>query len=200
MAVIIYVDDILICKSNRLEIQYLKSHLHSLYIIKDMGLAKYFLGVEINQTAEGISISQSKYILDMLQDAKLQDCKLTPSPFLVGTLLHLAGKALTDLNQYRRLVVKLFYLGLIRPDISFITQQLSQYIQEPQEHHFQVALHVLKYLKGTSNNCLFYSAKVKPQFTAFYDSDWGTCQITRKSTTGFCIMLGTSLISWKTKK
>jgi len=61
-------------------------------------------------------------------------------------------------------------------------------------------MHVLKYLKGTINHGLFYSAISPLQLTAFCDADWGSCKLSAKSLPGYCIFLGSSLVSWKTKK
>ncbi|XP_057247033.1 uncharacterized mitochondrial protein AtMg00810-like [Beta vulgaris subsp. vulgaris] len=76
---------------------------------------------------------------------------------------------------------------MTRPDISYAVQQLSQFLSEPRTPHYAAALHVLKYLKGTLNH-------------ANSDADWGSCAYSGRSHTGFCIFLGDSLISWKTKK
>lgn len=107
---------------------------------------------------------------------------------------------LGDPNNFRRIVGRLLYLGFTRPDISHATQQLSQVMQDPQENHLQLAMHVLRYLKGTINYGLFYPAKSDLCLKAFCDSDWATCKETRKSITGYCITFGPCLISWKTKK
>lgn len=107
---------------------------------------------------------------------------------------------LPDPEIYRRIVGKLLCLNLTRPDISFAVQQLSQFLQEPAQTHFDAALHVLKYLKGTLNVGLFYKANIPLQLSAYSDADWGTCSFSAKSLSGYAIFLGSSLISWKTKK
>lgn len=94
----------------------------------------------------------------------------------------------------------LLYLGFTRHDISYATQQLSQYMQHPCSHHQQAAFHLLRYIKVTLQLGLHYPAQAQFQISAFCDADWGKCKITRKSLTGYCFFLGRSLISWKTKK
>ncbi|MCI15401.1 copia protein [Trifolium medium] len=70
----------------------------------------------------------------------------------------------------------------------------------PSTSHYQAAIHLLRYLKGSPALGLFYPASSTIQLKAFSDSDWATCPTSRKSITGFCIFLGDSLISWKSKK
>ena len=66
--------------------------------------------------------------------------------------------------------------------------------------HYQAALHVLRYLKGTAHKGLYYSVDCSLSLTAYCDANWGTCRMSAKSLTSYCIFLGSSLVSWKTKK
>lgn len=125
LAIVIYVDDILVCGSQRGEIEAFKQKLHSLYTIKDLGQAKFFLGIEIIQSKPGIFLAQTKYIADMLTDAGLAEVNIASSPFSADITLHKEGTYMENPDSYKRLVGKLFYLGFTRRDISHITQQLS---------------------------------------------------------------------------
>ena len=89
---------------------------------------------------------------------------------------------------------------MTHPNISYSVQHLSQFVSGPKEPHMQVALTLLKYLKGTISKGLFYPVQPLLKVTGFSDADWATCVMTRKSLTGYCIFLGHSLVSWKTKK
>lgn len=64
----------------------------------------------------------------------------------------------------------------------------------------QAGLHLLKYLKVSVSKCLFYPVQPHLHITGFSDADWAACLMTRRSLTGYCIFLGHSLVSWKTKK
>jgi len=199
--VLVYVDDLLITGNDALGITALKSHLHSTFTIKDLGLARYFLGIEIARSVAGTVLNQRKYILDILQDAGLTGVK--PAKFPLPKGLHLTvdtGDLLSDPSSYRRLVGRLLYLTLTRPDISYSVQHLSQFLQHPRQPHYEAALHVLRYLKGTASHGLFYPVSSDLKLQAFCDADWGSCRTSARSLTGFCIFLGPSLISWKTKK
>ena len=59
----------------------------------------------------------------------------------------------------------------------------------------QVALRIVKYLKGAPGTGLFYPASNQLRLQVFSDSDWATCATTRRSITGYCVFLGKSLIS-----
>ncbi|GJX94423.1 diaminopimelate epimerase, chloroplastic [Tanacetum coccineum] len=108
--------------------------------------------------------------------------------------------AVLDHGAYRRLVGRLIYLTMTRPDISYAVQHLSQFVSSPKDTHMQAALHLLKYLKGTVSNGLLYPIQSHLKLTGFSDADWASCLMTRRSLTGWCIFIGHSLVSWKTKK
>ncbi|XP_075101908.1 uncharacterized protein LOC142177332 [Nicotiana tabacum] len=105
------------------------------------------------------------------------------------------GDLLAQPERYRSLVGKLLFLTRTRPDICFGVQHLSQFLQSPRVPHMFVALHILRYLKGTPDLHLFYSNSSDFTISAYSNSDWVACPDTRRSVTGFCVFLGDSLIS-----
>ncbi|KAL0438755.1 UNVERIFIED_CONTAM: Retrovirus-related Pol polyprotein from transposon RE2 [Sesamum latifolium] len=178
-----------------------KSCLDALFTIKNLGEARFFLGLQLARSAEGTSVTQTKYILDIIHDTGLTDAKSATTPFPQHVKLSVTGGAvLSDPKRYRRLVGRLLYLGFTRPDISYSVQQLSQFLQHPCDDHWRAALHVVRYLKGTSATGLFFPCSNSFRLTAYCDADWASCVDTRRSISGFCVFLGSALISWKSKK
>ena len=194
-------DDILIIGNSAQTIEDTKKALDHKFTIKDLGLARYFLGIELCSTEHGTYLHQRKYVLDLLKDAGLTAAKPTSFPLPQNLKLSLdKGNLISDPESYRRLVGRLLYLSMTRPDISYTVQHLSQFVSSPKEPHLQAAMHLLRYLKGSINKGLFYPVQDNLKVAGFSDADWASCLMTRKSLTGYCIFLGHSLGSWKTKK
>ncbi|GAA0158937.1 transmembrane signal receptor [Lithospermum erythrorhizon] len=118
-----------------------------------------------------------------------------------GLLLHSDHTHLIiDAHQYGRVVGRLLYLRFTRPDIIYVVQYLSEFVQEHREVHWKATMHVLKYLKGAPSQGLFYPSQAELKLVSFNDEDWDTCQETRRYLSDFFIFLGKALISVKTKK
>jgi hypothetical protein len=200
-ALLVYVDDIILAGTCLTEIDRIKVILDNNFKIKDLGSLKYFLGLEVAQSREGITISQRKYCLDLLKDSGLLGSKPASTPLDPAVKLHNDdSKPYTDISQYRRLIGKLLYLTNTRPDICFATQQLSQFLSKPTISHYNAACRVIRYLKHNPGRGLLFPRSSDLQILGFTDADWAGCLDTRKSTTGYCFFLGSSLVSWKAKK
>lgn len=123
------------------------------------------------------------------------------TPMDYHTRLHSSsGTLLTDPLIYQRLLGRLIYLTTTRPDIAFVVQHLSQFVSSPTTAHHQAAFRVLRYLKGTPGLGVFLSVDSSLQLKAFSDSDWAGCVDSCRSIIGFSVYLGSSLISWRSKK
>lgn len=148
--IIIYVDDILIaCNDDRTVTQF-KKHLGAHFTFKDLRKPQFFLGIEIHRSKDGISLCQHKYVLDMLQDTGLSRCKPQSTPMDSSSHLNSCDKDhLSDAKQYIRLIGRLQYLCITRPDINFAVNKLSQFLANSCKHHLTATYRVLKYLKGT---------------------------------------------------
>ncbi|GJY56807.1 retrovirus-related pol polyprotein from transposon TNT 1-94 [Tanacetum coccineum] len=144
-AVLVYVNDMLIRGNSNSEILSLKASLDNKFTIKDLRLAKYFMGIEICRTQHGTYLNHRKYILDLLSDARLTGAK--PATFPLPTQLKLSldkGTPLSDESSYKILVGRLLYLTMTRPDISHVVQHLSQFVSASKDVHMQAATHLIK--------------------------------------------------------
>jgi len=110
------------------------------------------------------------------------------------------GKLLEDGSAYRRLVGRLIYLTITRPDLTYIVHILSQFMDKPRQSHQAAAHQVLKYIKQTHGQGIMLPSTGNLQLQTFCDVDWARCKDTRRSVTGYCILLGGAPISWRTKK
>ena len=198
---LLYVDDMIITGDDLSGIQELKVFLSQQFEMKDLGHLSYFLGLEITHSTNGFYITQAKYAFELLSRAGLIDSKTVDT--LVELNAHLTptgGKPLSNPSLYRRLVGSLVYLIVTCPDISYAIHQVSQYLSTPRSTHYSTVLCILRYLKGTLFHGLFYSALSPLILGAFSDADWAGNPTDHRSTTGYCFLLGSSLISWQSKK
>ena len=196
-----YVDNMIIIDDDLSGIQEIKNFLSQQFEMKDLGHLSYFLSLEITHSTDGLYITQAKYASELLSLVGLIDSKTVDT--LVELNAHLTPigeKPLSNPSLYRRLVGSLVYLIVTRPEISYAVHQVSQYLSAPRQTHYDPVLRILRYLKDTLFHGLFYSIQSPLVLCAFSDVDWVGDSIDRRSTTGYCFLLGSSLISWQSKK
>lgn len=199
--ILVYVDDLLICGNDLTAIEGLQHMLSLKFHMKNLGPVSYFLGIEIHRSNAGFFLSQKKYVTDILKEHGMLNAK--PLQLPMDTHLKLCpdkGDELSDATPYQRLLGKLIYLSITRPDITFTVQLLTQFMQHPTNIHMQAAKRLLRYLAGTKSQGILLATNSAAKLTAYCDSDWASCSTTRRSTSGYCIFLGESPISWKSKK
>jgi hypothetical protein len=120
IALLVYVDDILLARNNIEAVYTLKNSLHAKFKLKDLGNLKYFLGLEVARSTKGISLCQRKYALHILSDSGMLGCKPVTTPMEQNLkLCQSDGDYLDDPSTYKRLVGRLLYLIVIRPNLSF---------------------------------------------------------------------------------
>ncbi|XP_068662962.1 uncharacterized mitochondrial protein AtMg00810-like [Aristolochia californica] len=87
--------------------------------MNDLGLLKYFLGIEVQQCRLGIILSQRKYVLDLFEETKMLGCRPAETPLDSNTKLCVGTREEVDVRKYQRLVRRLIYLCITRLDISY---------------------------------------------------------------------------------
>ena len=98
------------------------------------------------------------------------------------------------------MIGSLLYLTATRPDIQFAVCLCARFQASPRDSHKQAIKRILRYLQGTPDFGLWFSSSSGLGVRGFADSDFGGCRIDHKSTSGTCHFLGTSLISWSSRK
>ena len=140
-------DDIVIIGSDSKGILSLKSFLQSQFHTKDLGMLRYFLGIEVMRSKHEIFLSQRKYVLSLLSETGKLGVKPCSSPMVAGVHFTREGETFEDLERYRRLVEKLNYLTVTRLDIAHSNSVVSQYMSFPIVDHWTVVEQILCYLK-----------------------------------------------------
>ncbi|KAJ0455580.1 putative RNA-directed DNA polymerase [Helianthus annuus] len=198
---IIYVDDMIITGNDEEEMKKLKTNLFMEFEMKDLGRLKYFLGIEVLRSKQGIFICQKKYILDLLAETGMIDCKPASTPMIANQKLFMEkdGK-LTDKERYQRIVGKLIYLSHTRPDIAYAVGVVSQFMHQPQVAHMEAIWRIIRYLKGTPGHGVLFQPNEYLKIQAYTDADWAGDKGDRRSTSGYFTLVGGNLVTWRSKK
>lgn len=183
MAVIlVYVDDLLITGNSSKMIQEAKDTLHQNFKMKDLGSLRYFLGIEVLKSKEGLLLNQRKYALQLISETGLSGAKTVNTPLEFNHKLtsvefdqHIGGSddsEVEDVTAYQRLIGKLLYLTITRPDICFSVQVLSQFMQHPKVSHWEAALRVVRYVKRSPGlGIMLKRGTGVTKLTGYCDSD-----------------------------
>ena len=198
---IIYVDDMIITGNDEKEMATLKEKLFTVFEMKNLGRLKYFLGIEVLRSKQGIFISQKKYVLDLLAETGMIDCKPADTPIIANQKLHMEeGVKLANTERYQRMVGKLIYLSHTRPDIAYAVGVVSKFMHQPQVTHMNAVWRIIKYLKGTAGHGVLFQSNGHLGIQAYTDADWGGDKGDRRSTSGYFTLIGGNLVTWRSKK
>ncbi|KAI5345136.1 hypothetical protein L3X38_013013 [Prunus dulcis] len=173
----------------------------SKFEMKSLGDLKYFLVIEVAKSKHGIFLSQRKYILDLLAETRMLDCKPIDTPSEQNHKLGLyPDQVPTNKERYQRLVGKLIYLSHTSPDIAYVVSVVSQFMHSPSEDHMGVAMLILRYLKVTLGNGLMFCKYGLTDVEGNIDVDWASSVNDRRSTSGYFTFVGGNLVTWRSKK
>jgi hypothetical protein len=198
---LVYVDDIILTTSSTELLRRVVDQLRQAFAIKDLGDLKFFLGVQVRRDATGFHLNQAQYTEDILERAGMANCKPVSTPVEVSPKLSAnAGEPATDGTFYRSITGALQYLTLTRPDIAYGVNQACLHMHAPHDVHWNLVKRILRYLHGTIQHGIIISASPSTTLKAYSDADWAGCLDTRRSTSGYCVFLGESLVSWSSKR
>jgi len=134
--ILVYIDDILLTRSDSDGIEKAKKYLKTQFVTKDMGKPSYFLGIGIAHSKHGAFFSQKMYALDLIHETRLLGCKSVRTPVNNDVNLWDETKPLfEDISQYMRLIGKLIYLTVMRPNILYVLGLVSQFMHKSREIH-----------------------------------------------------------------
>jgi len=192
---LVYVDDIIITGNNSELIHRLITLLNLEFKLRNLGYARYFLGIEVSPTSMGLVLSQHKYVLDILNRAGMSLCKPVDTPSSVSKLDLQSIELFSDTTHFRQIIGALQYLTFTRPDICYAVNKVCQFMHAPTEGHWAAVKLILRYLKGTSSFGLHLTRDSALSLHGFTDADWADSIDDRKSTGGYIVFLGTTPIS-----
>ena len=199
--VALYVDDLIFMGNNEEMIKDFKEAMTREFEMTDLGLMKYFLGLEVKQGKSGIFVSQEAYAKDILKKNKMEDCNPVATPMELGAKLSKFDEGdRVDANKYRSLVGSLRYLTCTRPDIAYSVGIVSRFMEEPKYSHLKAIKRILRYIRGTVSLGLFYSETHEYKLVGYSDSDWCGDIDDRKSTSGYVFYMGDTAFTWVSKK
>ena len=201
---LIHVDDALIAGHKKF-VEIAKKKVADCFEIKDMGSAKYFLGLEIIRNPDqSISLSQRKYAREVLVRFGMEDSKPQSTPLEVGvSLSKKEGTPLEDTSEYSEVLGSLMYLACnTRPDLCHSVSMLARFMSQPTDLHWQALKRILRYLKGSVDRCITYATTSKqgvPSVVTFSDADFAADKDKRRSTTGTVVTINGRAILWMSK-
>jgi transposase InsO family protein len=209
LIVIIYVDDLIILASGDAVLGWLKAKLEKEFEMSDLGPLEFCLGVafERNRSARTITMSQSKYIEEVLKRFNMEDCKPIGTPLDVkGSLLKLSDEEFKEVEEemkaipYKAAVGSLMYaMVATRADLAFPVSMVSQFMAKAGPQHWMAVKRILRYLKGTIDYKLCLGGK-NIELKGYCDADWAGDVNERRSTTGYVFFVGDGAISWNCKR
>lgn len=199
--VLVYVDDMIITGDDQDGIEQLKQNLCVRFHMKDLGRLSHFLGLELQYKEEVIILHQQAYCAKLLMKFGMLGCKPIETPIENNVKLSInQGEELSDPTMYRQIVGSLIYLTLTRPDIAFAVGVLSRYMQNPRKPHLEAARRVMRYVKGSVGLGIQFKMGGSLDVEGFCDADYAGDMDTRRSTTGYVIKLGESVVTWCSKR
>ncbi|KAL2336947.1 hypothetical protein Fmac_011393 [Flemingia macrophylla] len=197
-----YVDDIIFGETNEGLCQEFAKLMQDEFEMSMMGELKFFLGLQIVQSDEGIQIHQTKYAKELLKKYKMEDAKPMKTHMHTSCVLTMEENSpAIDKTMYRGMIGSLLYLtAASRPDIMFSVCVCARFQIEPKEVHLQAVKRILRYIKGTTNLGISFHRSQNFSLLGYCDADYAGDRWERKSTSGGCHFMGSCLVSWTSKR
>jgi hypothetical protein len=158
--------------------------------MNDLGLMRYFLGIEVHESKTSIFISQSKYAHEIMKRFNMMNSKEAPTPVIIGLKLSKEDKgSKVDLALFKGLVGSHMNLTAKRPDIMYGVSLISRFMETPKESHCKGEKRIMRYVNGTIDFGIKYSTSEDFRLIGYIDSDCEDNIDDRKSTSGYTFHL-----------
>lgn len=199
--VLMYVDDILITSSKQSLIDKIIESISANFDTKVLGFPKHFLGIDIHLDENlNISLSQHKYIDNLLQEFRMHESKPVSTPILKNNENNKIDKIQPPSFHFRSAIGSLLYLANnTRPDITFAVHFLARFQCNPQDVHYIMIKRILRYLNGTRSHKLKYDKVSENILESYVDASFRDDPTTGKSTTGYLIRYHGNIIAWRSR-
>ena len=200
LVVQVYVDDIIFGGTSQSMVDEFVRTMTKEFEMSMVGDLSYFLGLQVKQLDDGITVSQSIYAKNLIKRFGMQASKTANTPMSTTTKLSRDddGK-LVDEKLYRA-IGRLLYLIASRPDLCLSVGICARCQACPKESHMNTVKRIIKYVKGTLDFSLHYSFETNMNLAGFCDAEWAGCLDDRHSTSGGCFFVGNNLVAWHRKK
>ena len=203
LVVAVYVDDLFVTGTCMKAINEFKKEMASTFDMSDLGRLTYYLGIEVNQHDNGITLKQNRYTLKILEEAGMNECNSVHVPMESGLKLAKSeDENEIDATSYRKIIGCFRYLLHTRPDISYAVGVLSRFMQSPRDSHGAAMKQCLRYLKGTTSFGITFerSGRNATTLVGYSDSSHNVDPDDGRSTTGHIFYFGQSPITWCSQK
>ena len=197
---LIYVDDIVLLGPVPEDIAAEERALAARFTMSAFTPIHHLLGIHINSSESGITLTQEAYALRVLERFGMSESRAQDTPMDANLALGtFDGTAtLSDRRKFQEIIGSLMYLSLgTRPDMTAAVNMLGRFASNPGPEHFVAAKRVLRYLKATANWGLAYPKESDFNLKTFVDADWAGDTNSRKSTSGLIVFLGKAAIHWR---
>jgi hypothetical protein len=207
----VHVDDFLSIASTKEENERFKCQMREAWTISDLGDARFVVGIAVDwdRPHRAVFLSQPSLIDRIISQFGQTNASPLSIPMVPGLKLRcVTPSSLSDSDRhalskfpYCSLIGSLLYLAVSTwPDISYAIQQLSQFLDCFSFEHWNAAIHVVHYLKGTWNIRLQLGGLNALSLVGYNDSDYANCPDTRRSVGGYAFSLGSGIVSWNARK
>lgn len=193
----IYVDDGIVIGNSEEIIDSVISHLQREFEVKTIKLG-CFLGIEIQHLPNGsIFVNQEAYARKVLEKFSMSECNALAIPADPNQVLEKFDNCEQVNYPYRQLVGSLMYLAIgTRPDIAYAVSNVSRYLEKPTQVHVNAAKRILRYIKGTIRHGILYNCHSEHRIVGYSDADFAGDIQTRRSTSGFALLIANGAVSW----